>query len=155
MHEIWQTCILDHKLHCHIIRLVIFGPQFSQRLRRAKIVGIFYIPILSLIFELTYWNWLCILIWATINYTGYHIEILYAYIKVIYIPYIYMHIYIEFILLTQMMTVLIHLYALQTTSLLLVHSGGTRKLLRVTPDPGSNSWEMSFKQKGIRRSAQK
>ena len=54
-----------------------------------------------------------------------------------------------------MMTVFTHLYALQTTPLLLVHSGGTRKLLRVTPDPGSNSWETSFKQKGIRRRPQK
>ena len=155
MHEIWQTCILDHKLLCHIIRLVIFGPQFSQRLRRAKIVGIFYIPILSLIFELTYWNWICILNLATINYTGYHIEILYAYIKVIYIPHIYIHVYIEYIILTQMMRVFIHLYALQTTPLLLVHSGRTRKLLRVTPDPGSNSWETSFKQKGNRRRPRK
>ena len=54
-----------------------------------------------------------------------------------------------------MMRVFIHSYALQTTLKLLVHSGGTRKLLRVTPDPGSNSWETSFKQKGNRRSPRK
>ena len=54
-----------------------------------------------------------------------------------------------------MMTVLIHLNALLTTSLRLVHSGGTKKLLRVTPDPGSNYWGTSFNRKGIRSRLQK
>ena len=110
---------------------------------------------MSLIFELTHWNWIYILNLATINYTGVQIEILYTYIKVIYIPHIYIHVYIEYIILTKMMRVFIHLYALQTTPLLLVHSGGTRKLLRVTPDPGSNYWGTSFNRKGMRSRTQK
>ena len=75
---------------------------------------------------------------ATNNYTGCHIEISYTYIKIIYIRYMYIHIYIEYIIITQMMTVYIHLNALQTTALRLVRYGGTKKFLRVTPDPGSN-----------------
>ena len=54
-----------------------------------------------------------------------------------------------------MMTVYIHLNTLQTASVRLVHSGGTKKLLRVTPDPGSNYWGTSFNRKGIRSRPQK
>ena len=118
-------------------------------------MGIFYISILSLIFQLTHWNWLYMLNLATTNYTGCHIEISYTYINIIYIRYIYIHIYIEYIIITQMMTVYIHLNALQTASLRLVHSGGTKKLLRVTPDPGSNYWGTSFNRNGIRSRPQK
>ena len=110
----------------------------------------FYISLLSLIFELTHWNWLYTLNLTTTNYTSSHIEILYTNINIIYIGYIYIHIYIEYIIITQMMTVYIHLNVLQTTPLRLVHSGGPKKLLRVTPDPGSNYWGTSFNRKGIR-----
>ena len=118
-------------------------------------MGIFYKSILSLVFALTHWNWLYILNLDTTNYTSYHIEILYTYINIIYIRYIYIHISIKYMIITQMMTVYIHLYALQTTPLRLVRSGGTKKFLRVTPEPGSNYWENSFNRKGIRSRPQK
>ena len=50
----------------------------------------------------------------------------------------YVDIYIEYIIPTQMMKVCIHLCALQTTIAQLMHAGDTKKLLRVTQEPGSN-----------------
>ena len=50
-----------------------------------------------------------------------------------------------------MMKVCIHLYALQTTLAQLMHAGDTKKLLRVTQDPGSNFQGSSSNHQGIRR----
>ena len=55
-------------------------------------MSIFCISMLSMLFELTHRNWLCILNLARIDYTGCHIEILYTYMRIIYIRYIYIDI---------------------------------------------------------------